>query len=77
MCYGAQTARALDNFYITGIPISKEPLLIQAFGYVKKAAAMANRDCSVLAPEIAEVISQASDKLVAGEYLDQFVTGII
>ena len=75
--YGVQTARALDNFHITGIPISKEPLLIQGFGYVKKAAAMANRDCGVLAPEIAEVICRASDKLIAGEYLDQFVTDMI
>lgn len=75
--YGIQTARALDNFHITGIPISKEPLFIQAFGYVKKAAAMANRDCGVLKPEIAEAICLACDKLIAGEYLDQFVTDMI
>ncbi|WP_299825939.1 aspartate ammonia-lyase [uncultured Pontibacter sp.] len=75
--YGIQTARALDNFNITGIPVSKEPLFIQAFGYVKKAAAMANRDCGVISPEIAEVICKACDKLIAGEYLDQFVTDMI
>jgi len=75
--YGIQTARALDNFYITGIPISKEPLFIQAFGYVKKAAAMANRDCGVLKAEVADAICQACDKLIAGEYLDQFVTDMI
>ena len=75
--YGIQTFRALENFNITGIPISKEPLFIQAFGYVKKAAAMANRDCGVISPEIAEVICQAADHLIAGEYLDQFVTDMI
>lgn len=75
--YGIQTARALENFHITGMPISREPLLIQAFGYVKKAAAMANRDCGVLPPDIAEAICLASDKLIAGEYLDQFVTDMI
>ncbi|MCJ8167623.1 aspartate ammonia-lyase [Pontibacter sp. E15-1] len=75
--YGIQTARALENFNITGIPIAKEPLFIQAFGYVKKAAAMANRECGVLSPETAEVICQASDRLIAGEYLDQFVTDMI
>ncbi|WP_347159492.1 aspartate ammonia-lyase [Pontibacter chitinilyticus] len=75
--YGIQTARAMENFYITGIPVSKEPLFIQAFGYVKKAAAMANRDCGVISPEIAEVICQAADRLIAGEYLDQFVTDMI
>ncbi len=75
--YGIQTLRALENFNITSIPISKEPLFIQAFGYVKKAAAMANRDCGVISPEIAEVICLASDRLIAGEYLDQFVTDMI
>ncbi len=75
--YGIQTARALDNFNITGIPVSKEPLFIQAFGYVKKAAALANRDCGVIAPEIADAICKACDKLIAGEYLDQFVTDMI
>ncbi|AKD03004.1 aspartate ammonia-lyase [Pontibacter korlensis] len=75
--YGIQTARALDNFNITGIPISKEPLFIQAFGYVKKAAAMANRDCGVLSPEVSEAICRACDKLIAGEYLDQFVIDMI
>ncbi|WP_266203847.1 aspartate ammonia-lyase [Pontibacter kalidii] len=75
--YGIQTTRALDNFNITGLPISREPLFIQAFGYVKKAAAMANRDCGVLKPEIADAICKACDKLIAGEYLDQFVTDMI
>ncbi|WP_276497585.1 aspartate ammonia-lyase [Pontibacter litorisediminis] len=75
--YGIQTARALDNFYITGIPVSREPLFIQAFGYVKKAAALANRDCGVLKPEIADAICKACDKLIAGEYMDQFVTDMI
>ncbi|UKJ07742.1 aspartate ammonia-lyase [Solitalea lacus] len=75
--YGVQTLRALENFSITGIPISKEPLFIQAFGYVKKAAALANRDSGVLDPKIAEAIVYASDKLIAGEYNDQFVSDLI
>ncbi|NDK56766.1 aspartate ammonia-lyase [Pontibacter fetidus] len=75
--YGIQTLRALENFNITGIPISKEPLLIQAFGYVKKAAAIANQQCGVLSPQIAEAISIACDKLIEGQYLDQFVTDMI
>lgn len=75
--YGVQTLRALENFNITGIPMSKEPLFIQAFGYVKKAAAMANRDCGVLDPKLAEAIIYASDKLIAGEFQDQFITDLI
>jgi aspartate ammonia-lyase len=75
--YGVQTLRALDNFNITGIPISKEPLFIQAFGAVKKAAALANRDCGVLDSKICEAICYACDKLIAGEYVDQFVSDMI
>lgn len=75
--YGVQTYRALQNFAITGIPISTEPNLIKAFGYVKKAAAYANMKCGVLDPQIADYIMKASDKLIAGEYLDQFPSDLI
>ncbi|MFD2248505.1 aspartate ammonia-lyase [Pontibacter ruber] len=75
--YGIQTLRALENFHITGIPISKEPLFIKAFAQVKKAAALANMDCGVLKPAIAEAICKACDRIIAGEFLDQFVTDMI
>ena len=48
--YGVQTLRGKENFHITGMPISREPYFVKAFGYVKKAAAMANRDLGVLTP---------------------------
>jgi len=75
--YGVQTLRALENFNITGITNAREPTFIQAFGYVKKAAALANRDLGVLEPKLAEAIVYACDKLIAGEYQDQFVTDLI
>jgi aspartate ammonia-lyase len=75
--YGIQTSRALENFHITGLPISKEPLFIKAFAYVKKAAALANRQCGVLSAEVTEAICHACDRLIAGEFLDQFVTDMI
>jgi aspartate ammonia-lyase len=77
MYYGVQTLRAIENFHITGIPISKEPLFIVAFAYVKKAAALANRDCGILDPKITEAIVFACDELIAGKYKDQFVTDMI
>jgi hypothetical protein len=40
--------RGKENFHITGIPMSAEPYFVKAFGYVKKAAALANRDLGVL-----------------------------
>ena len=75
--YGVQTARALDNFVITGIPMSAEPLFIQAFAMVKKAAAMANLDCGALSPVVAKAITAACDRLVAGALADQFPTDMI
>ncbi|MET0682591.1 MAG: aspartate ammonia-lyase, partial [Casimicrobiaceae bacterium] len=40
--YGVQTLRGKENFHITGVPMSLEPNFVKAFGYVKKAAALAN-----------------------------------
>ena len=75
--YGIQTLRGKDNFHITGIPMANEPFFVIAFGYVKKAAAMANRDLGVLEPKIAEAIIGACDRLIAGEMRSQFVTDFI
>ena len=59
------------------MPVSREPNFVKAFGYVKKAAAMANRDLGVLDAKIADAIMGACDRLIAGEMLDQFVTDFI
>jgi aspartate ammonia-lyase len=75
--YGVQTLRGIENFKITGLPISLEPFFIQAFGYVKKAAAMANRDLGVLDPAVAEAVILACDRIIAGEFLDQFPSDMI
>ena len=75
--YGVQTLRGKENFHITGIPISWQPGFVRAFGYVKKAAAMANRDLGTLEPKIADAIIKACDRLIAGEFREQFVTDFI
>ncbi|MBV8253486.1 MAG: aspartate ammonia-lyase [Chitinophaga sp.] len=75
--YGIQTMRALENFHITGIPLKVEPLFVQSLGYVKKAAAMANRDLGVLDKNIAEYIIKASDRVISGEFNDQFLSDLI
>jgi aspartate ammonia-lyase len=75
--YGVQTLRGKENFHITGMPISREPYFVKAFGYVKKAAAMANRDLGVLDGKIADAIIRACDRVIAGEMLDQFMTDFI
>src|SRR5690606_30432850 len=75
--YGIQTLRAIENFHITGIPLKTEPLFVQALGYVKKAAAMANAELGVLDRDVAERIIQASDRVINGEFNDQFITDLI
>lgn len=75
--YGVQTLRALENFNITGLSISREPLFIKAFAHVKKAAALANFDCSVLSKEVTDAICYACDELLTGKYDDQFVSDMI
>ena len=75
--YGVQTLRGAENFHITGIPMSTEPYFVKAFGYVKKAAALANRDLGVLDAKIADAIVGACDRLIAGEMRDQFITDFI
>ena len=75
--YGVQTLRGKENFHITGLPMSAEPYFVKAFGYVKKAAALANRDLGVLDPKIADAIAAACDRLIAGEFREQFITDFI
>ncbi|MCL7747180.1 aspartate ammonia-lyase [Halalkalibacter alkaliphilus] len=73
--YGIQTMRARENFPITGYP--PHPELVRAFGYVKKAAAMANRDVGVLTVNIADAIITAADEIINGKFLDQFIVDSI
>ncbi|NEU30744.1 aspartate ammonia-lyase [bacterium LRH843] len=73
--YGIQTMRAKENFPITGYHAPTE--LIRAFGYVKKAAAMANRDVGVLQQAIANAIILAADEIIAGTFHDQFIVDVI
>lgn len=68
--YGIHTARALENFKLTGVPIHKE--LVDALVTVKKAAALTNREIGSLEERIAEVIIAACDEILSGKFRDQF-----
>ena len=68
--YGAQTARSLVHF-----PIGHDrmpPELIRAFGVLKKAAALVNRDLGKLPADLADLIVRAADEVIAGKLDDQF-----
>ena len=75
--YGVQTARALENFHITGVPISHYPDLIRALAMVKLAAARANRECGVFGEAVLKGIEAACQDLLAGRFHDQFPVDVI
>ncbi|EKC3559246.1 aspartate ammonia-lyase [Campylobacter upsaliensis] len=75
--YGVQTFRALENFRMSGRSLKNYPFFIKAFAQVKKAAALANKEVGVLDADKADALAKACDRLIAGEFLDQFVVDMI
>jgi len=70
--WGAQTQRSIENFQIAQ-DINKMPKeIIKAFAYLKKAAAITNRDAGVLPKEKADLIGQVCDEILEGKLDDQF-----
>ncbi len=75
--WGVNVARALDNFPISGRPISVYPDLIYAFACVKQAAARANAEIGVLDRDKADLIDRACDDIKHGQLHEEFVVDII
>ena len=75
--YGVHTLRALENFPITGAPISVYPELIRALASIKKAAALSNHDLGLLGGAHCQAILAACDELLAGQWHEQFVVDVI
>jgi aspartate ammonia-lyase len=75
--WGVHTARAVENFPISGTPVWAMPDLIRAFGYVKKACAQANLQLGVLDEKRAFAILYACEQLVEGRFHEHFVVDVI
>lgn len=75
--YGAQTVRAVENFYITGSTMSDFPTFIKAIAYVKLAAAQANYDLGLLDDKVTKAIEQACNELIEGKFQEHFPTDMI
>jgi aspartate ammonia-lyase len=71
--YGVQTARALENFQISGIPINHYPGFVEAWAIVKLAAARANTAVGAMKPEQLGMIEKATEAVLKGQYKDQFI----
>jgi aspartate ammonia-lyase len=72
--YGIQTARAVENFPVSGV---KAPIqIIKAYVLIKKAAAAANMQVGWLDKKIGAAIVQACDEVLEGKLVDQFVVDV-
>jgi aspartate ammonia-lyase len=72
--YGPETARAVDNFPISGV--RPHPEFIRATVLVKKAAAEANLTLGLLDRSIGQAIVSAADEILQGKLTDQFVVDV-
>ena len=72
--YGAQTARAVENFPISGLRFPRS--FIRALALIKSAAARVNGERGSLTPEKAAAIERAADEVLAGTHDAQFVVDI-
>src|SRR3954449_8191034 len=70
--YGVQTARALENFQLSGVAINHYPGFVEAWAIVKLAAARANTAVGAMKPDRLAAIEKATQAVLAGKYHDQF-----
>jgi aspartate ammonia-lyase len=75
--YGVHTLRALENFAITGTPISIYPDLVMALACVKQAAAIANSELGLLDERRAHAIRLACEEVRQGKLFEEFVVDVI
>ena len=68
--YGAQTARALDNFPISGTGFSRA--FLRAIGMVKEQAAQVNRELGLIEERVALAVMDAAEEVVVGDLDDHF-----
>src|SRR5262245_56213693 len=76
--YGAQTARAVENFPVSGIPFPRH--FIRALGIIKRSCARANVELGDLDPKVGEAIAEAATEVIEGKLdaefpLDIYQTG--
>ncbi len=72
--YGVQTARAVENYPISGM--RAHPTLIAAFGMVKRAAAEANKALGLVDDKRADAIIQAAQEVIDGKWNPSFVVDV-
>src|SRR6516165_2344317 len=72
--YGAQTARAVENFQISSLRFPR--VFIRALGMIKKHASTTNESLGLLPGRISQAIQQAAQEVIEGKWDAQFVVDI-
>lgn len=75
--FGIQSLRGLENFHISGTPISRYPELVNSLAIVKEAAAQANYELNLIPVEIRDAIVQACKEIRGGKFHFHFVVDMI
>ena len=75
--WGVHTARAVENFPITGVPIGHYRSLIKALAIVKESAAKANLEVGELDEKVAHAIIAACHEVAAGKFDKEFIVDAI
>ncbi|MCP4670401.1 MAG: hypothetical protein GY857_03735 [Desulfobacula sp.] len=75
--YGIQILRGLENFPITGTPISSYHIFIKALALVKKSAAMANKELRQLDSKLADPIDKACNGILTGDLFNDFCCDVL
>jgi len=72
--YGVQTQRAVNNFPISGW--KAHPVMVDAYAYIKKVAAMTNSELGLLNKKVADAIIKAADEVLKGKHREHFVVDV-
>jgi len=75
--YGIHTARAVENFPITGVGLRDFPHILQALAMIKLASAQTNLSYRLIDQPRADAIVHACRRIIDGEAHDQFVVDMI
>ena len=75
--FGVQTLRGIENFQISASRLSDYPCFIQALGYVKMGAALANHELGLLSDSVKDAIIAACRELIDGKHAAHFPLDMI
>jgi len=72
--YGVQTQRAVENYPISGL--REHRIFIDSYVYLKKCAALTNKELGVLSTVKADAIIKACNEILSGKFRDEFIVDV-